>query len=320
MSYPLASAVLPPTIGRPMLEMGQSTASRLGWAVIGAAGLGLVAAVCVGGLRLADILVVALLQFAALGACGTALRSRGWVRPSIGIAVESGAQLLLAALLAPLLSVVLARTNLPYRDEELLALDRALFGFDWGRMAAFAQTRPLLMEILGHVYASLSLQPIILFAMLIATGRAARAQAFCLAWILTLAATISVFPLVPAVGGYLHLGIAQADTHVLVPAAWNHIAVLGPARDGMISTLTGDTLDGIVTFPSFHAAAAVLLAWGFWGVQVLRWPALGINLAMMAATPVIGGHYLTDVVAGIALAGLALCVTDRLMRPASPSP
>ncbi len=260
-----------------------------------------------------------LLQLLALGICGRALRARDWVR--LGIAAETGAQFLLAGLLAPLLSVVVAGTNLPYRDEELLALDRALFAFDWGRVVALAQTQPLLMKVLSYVYASLALQPVFLFAALVATGRGAQAQMFCLAWVLTLAVTIAVFPLVPAVGGYLHLGVAQADTYVMFPAAWNHIAVLGPARDGMIATLTGtEALEGIVTFPSFHAAAAALLAWGFWSVPVLRWPALGVNLAMVVATPVIGGHYLTDVAAGIALACLALRVAARLPRTADPLP
>ncbi|OAS26701.1 phosphatase PAP2 family protein [Methylobacterium platani] len=306
-----------PARGPLVLRRGPGAASRLGWIVLGTAGLGLLAAASVGGFRIADHVLIALMQLVALGGCGAAIRARGWVR--VGTAADIAAQLLLAGLLAPLLSVVAASTNLPYRDEDLLALDAALFGFDWGHVVALAQTRSLLMEVLSHVYASLMQQLVILFALLLAAGRTARAQAFCLAWILTLAATIAIFPLVPALGGYLHHGVAQDDTHVLVSAAWRHVDILGPARDGTLSALTGESLGGIVTFPSFHAAAAALLAWGFWGLPVLRWPALALNLAMLAATPVIGGHYLVDVVAGLVLAGLALGFVRLLTRmPAAP--
>lgn len=288
------------------------------WSIVAAAGGLLLAAVSVGGFRIADhVLAGALVQLAALGACGAALRTRGWER--LGSGAEVASQLLLAGLLAPLLSVVAASTNLPYRDEDLLALDMALFGFDWAHVIAVARGWPLLLEVLSHVYTSLLLQLTILVAALLTIGRVARAQAFCLAWVLTLAATVAVFPLMPALGGYLHFGVARANTHVLVTAAWHHVEILAPARAGTLSALTGDTLGGIVTFPSFHAAAAALLAWGFWGVPVLRWPALAVNLAMVAATPVIGGHYLVDVLAGLVIAGLALCVAARLVRAATPS-
>ena len=48
---------------------------------------------------------------------------------------------------------------------------------------------------------------------------------------------------------------------------------------------------GIITFPSFHASAAILLAWGFWGVRFVRWPALALNLVMTVSCPFVGAHY-----------------------------
>ena len=71
-------------------------------------------------------------------------------------------------------------------------------------------------------------------------------------------------------------------------------------------------LSGIVTFPSFHAASAVLYAWALWAVRWMRPVALLANGAMLAATPLNGGHYFVDVIAGMAIAALAIVAARRV--------
>ena len=71
---------------------------------------------------------------------------------------------------------------------------------------------------------------------------------------------------------------------------------------------------GLITFPSFHAALGVIFARAFWSVPWLRWPALAVNLLMIAATPVNGGHYFVDVAAGGAVACVAIWAAERLQR------
>ena len=73
-------------------------------------------------------------------------------------------------------------------------------------------------------------------------------------------------------------------------------------RDGSLRVLDFNKLTGIVTFPSFHAAAAVLYLWAFWPVRWIGPIALVTNIAMLLATPICGGHYFVDVFAGIAIA------------------
>ena len=65
-------------------------------------------------------------------------------------------------------------------------------------------------------------------------------------------------------------------------------------------------LAGIVTFPSFHAAAAVLYLWAFWPVRWFGPIAIVANCAMLLATPIGGGHYFVDVFAGIAIAASSI--------------
>ena len=73
-------------------------------------------------------------------------------------------------------------------------------------------------------------------------------------------------------------------------------------------------LGGIVTFPSFHAASAVLYAWALWPVRWMRPIVVLAFGAMLAATPINGGHYLIDIIAGTAIAVLAIVAARRAGR------
>jgi membrane-associated phospholipid phosphatase len=74
-----------------------------------------------------------------------------------------------------------------------------------------------------------------------------------------------------------------------------------------------DNLEGLIAFPSFHTAAAVLYAWAVWPIRSIRWPLAALNLAIISTTPVCGAHYAIDVVAGAAVA-LGSIVASSLLR------
>src|SRR6185312_2809386 len=63
-----------------------------------------------------------------------------------------------------------------------------------------------------------------------------------------------------------------------------------------------DDIRGIIAFPSYHAACAVILTYFLRGIPLLFPAAALFNLAMLLATPVIGGHYIVDVLAGVVVA------------------
>jgi membrane-associated phospholipid phosphatase len=103
------------------------------------------------------------------------------------------------------------------------------------------------------------------------------------------------------VWGYLHL--TQADYPAIIPVAQEtHLPIFHGLRDGTFRALTAMTAEGIITFPSFHAALAVIFAVALWPVPILlRWIGLALNILMIASTPIDGGHYFIDVIAGIAI-------------------
>src|SRR5262249_14325691 len=73
-------------------------------------------------------------------------------------------------------------------------------------------------------------------------------------------------------------------------------------RAGTLRTLDLEHFGGAVTFPSFHAAAAILYAWALWPLRWVRPFSLAVNGLMLVATPIGGGHYLVDVLAGVMVA------------------
>ncbi len=57
----------------------------------------------------------------------------------------------------------------------------------------------------------------------------------------------------------------------------------------------------MITFPSYHSVMAVLLAYAARGT-FLSFLSLVLNALMLVSVPTEGGHYLTDAIAGIAIA------------------
>jgi membrane-associated phospholipid phosphatase len=84
-------------------------------------------------------------------------------------------------------------------------------------------------------------------------------------------------------------------------------------RDGSFRLVMASGSEGIITFPSLHAALAVILIAAFWPVPIARWVSAVVNALMLAATPIDGSHYFVDVLAGIAIAVLCLVVAHKLV-------
>ncbi|RYE02606.1 MAG: hypothetical protein EOP61_08020 [Sphingomonadales bacterium] len=214
-----------------------------------------------------------------------------------GIA-ESALLFLAVAILMPFCAVILATVNLPIADPALAEIDRAFFGFDRHRfVASVAASSPGFIRAMTWVYNSLTVQPFLLLALLFLTRRASRAWTLLTAWSCALALCVAVSALVPAYG--------------TPPYALEFIAVLDGARDGSLRILAAPSLTGIVTFPSFHAAGAAMLAWGFHCLPGGRLMAV-FNAVMVVSALFVGGHYLIDLLAGLAVAAGAIWAAKRI--------
>jgi len=233
----------------------------------------------------------------------------------ISTGAETGAQLVLILLLGVLLSYAAATANFAYRDAELHAADR-WFGFDWRAYLDYFNTHFYLGYAAHIIYLSINLQPILVIFALTAAGQFLRLQQFVLATGLALCATITIFIFTPAVNNFAFHNLQQSDFANLSPTFSFDIAHhLEALRHATTYVVRLDGLDGLITFPSFHAVSALLFVWAAWPIRQLRWGICLLNLVMVAAIPVDGGHYLIDIVAGGVVAAIAVLATIRLQRP-----
>lgn len=100
-----------------------------------------------------------------------------------------------------------------------------------------------------------------------------------------------------------------------VHAGWSAVEVLSRIRDGSLHELGPASVTGLVSFPSFHTAGAVLLFWGFRRVPVVGPAFMALDVGVILTAPLIGSHYFSDIVGGLGIALLAITAT----RPADAS-
>jgi hypothetical protein len=226
--------------------------------------------------------------------------------PKLVFALVAIGQLLMVATLMGPLSYVAAATNWPLLDNMLLAIDRTL-GVDPEVIARFVNDHPAVASCLNTSYGFIKWFMLGVPIILAATLRTVRLQLFVGATSLALASTIAISILTPAVGTYYGLNVSPAEFTTLNTSAymaqWRDILAL---RDGSLRHLELFNLAGVVSFPSFHAASGVLYMWALWPVRWIGPLAAAMNAMMIAATPVIGAHYMIDIIGGVPLAAASI--------------
>lgn len=219
-------------------------------------------------------------------------------------------QIVLVLLLGVLLTYAATAANFPYRDAELHKLDQAL-GLDRTVYLDLFRAHPWLNDIVAVAYLTLLPQFAIVPVMLLATGKTARAHSLLFAIGIALLLTSMVATFVPAVSAFYYLDIAPLALATLSLDFQSLLRTIEALRSGALQTIRLDDLQGLITFPSFHTAGGLLLAWAAFAVPYVRWVGLGLNAALIAATPVVGAHYFIDLMGGAAVAAIAIFVANK---------
>ena len=235
--------------------------------------------------------------------------------PRVASGLENTAQVISFAAVAAPLSYLAAAANLPLQDHMLDAADRAL-GLDWQALLGWMNASPGVYAVLRPIYFSLTLQMTAAVLSLAFTGRLLRLRVYVLSFILAALITIAISALLPAAGAWPYYGLTAADLPHLTPAVSTSWPVFYGLRDGSFRALTAIGSEGIISFPSLHAALAVIVVLALWPIPILRWAILALNIAMLAATPIDGSHYFTDVFAGVGLAVLCFVASHRIVTRA----
>jgi membrane-associated phospholipid phosphatase len=225
--------------------------------------------------------------------------------------LESIALMSLLGVLAMLGTYAIAALTDGYADPLLAAAD-SLLGFDWVGLYHLTGANPWLSLIGRLAYLTIFFSPTIILLALHWTGRTADARRFLFAFAVSVAITLLVFAFFPARAALAHhLG---ADATYMPATGADYVRTIESLRAGTLTHVDLGSLQGLVAFPSFHAAGAFLFIWAAWPVKWLRGPMLVANVLMLAATPIEGGHYLVDLLGGALVAALSIGVVRRLSR------
>lgn len=276
------------------------------WCLIGAILLATLVWMRVAGLNFAWE-SAALTVGACAGLAALAAFYRTWrPEPRIADTLTALAQVIAFGACAAPLSYAVAATAGPLWDSTFHSWDLAL-GLDWRAYLGWVDAHPKLAIAMMLAYRSLLVQMMLVVILLGFCGRLLALRGFVVALCLSGTVTVLIGGLTPALTNFTTLNVNMADfPHVQPVAASVHVAQLMALRDGTLRTLSLDSLEGIVAFPSFHATLGALFLWAFWSLRGARLPALVVNGLLVASTPIDGGHYFVDVIAGLAIAVLAI--------------
>lgn len=282
------------------------------WATIG------VIAIAVAGAALAGLVEIAWRSFLAPATVAALLTAGGHYyhtarsEQRLGAILIATAQIICFAAVGAPLSYLAAMSGFPLQDAMFDAWDRALH-FDWVPMMQFVAAHPMLQLVLHFAYASFALQSVTTIMALGIAGQLDRLAGFVAAFIATTLVTIAVSAVYPSVGPWVFLDVQPAAASGFLPTSSTSWPVFLGLRDGTFHTVTGINAEGIITFPSLHAALGVLFPLALWRTQVVRWFAFVLNGLMLIATPAYGSHYVVDVIAGVIVAVACWVVVMRLV-------
>ncbi|MES2128869.1 MAG: phosphatase PAP2 family protein [Pseudomonadota bacterium] len=208
--------------------------------------------------------------------------------------------ILLAA--AGVLSYVGTALGQPLCDAALVRFDAAL-GFDWLRWHAQVEGQRALHWLLLLAYLSGPFQIVAAVIYFGVTGQDGCNRELWFNATAAMLLTIVVAALFPAAGAYHYF---RLDWH-FAPQLPDFFAMRSGGPHQFVA------LQGLVSLPSYHTAQALLFIYAY-RAQPRAFPwVVGLNLLMLLATPVMGGHYLADILAG---AGVALAAMARqAVRP-----
>ena len=223
---------------------------------------------------------------------------------------ETSLMLFVTIAMGGVASYVAAAETHGYSDAILDRADQVL-GFNWLWLYGVVTAHPWLQRLGQVFYDSIYVSPLVVLGYLAWHGHRGHARRFVLvAWI-AITLTLLLFPLFPAKGALDYLWQGGAVPY-LPREGFGQDIIIEALRDRTLTTIDLAALRGVVCAPSFHTVCAVVFIVTAWPLKALRWVIVPVNLAMLAATPVEGAHYLVDMLVGVLVALIAVAIARQV--------
>ncbi len=211
-----------------------------------------------------------------------------------------------------LLSYFSMRLNFPLVDRELDQLDK-LLKLDWTTYKNFVLSSDIIKFLFINCYRFLDYQIIASAYIAILFLRFKEYQIFIISFASSAVIVCFISAFLPAYAVFHYYGIVEEMSRAIpLEAGYGHISQLDIIRAGQPFDPFSN-LFGLISFPSFHACGGVLLAWLFWQIPIIRWVLVPFNIILILATPVVGGHYFVDVIAGVIIGLTVVTITNHVV-------
>lgn len=298
---PGAQGIVPPAE-----RARRSHVCRLGWSATAA---GAVLAACVLTASRMQIVPMSAVQlFSIVATLGCIHVVYGRYRPNIRIELASGAlaMMIASALAAGIMSNAGLRLRHPLIDATLAQADAAM-GIDTPAVVLAFVGHPVVTQLLDLCY--LSAFPLAFLVAAICAVRGQTDRVWETSWSFSVCILVcsAVAALYPAIGNVPHAGLEGLAGHGLPAGSGTyHLQAFRSLYGGSDPQLDLRQLEGVVTFPSFHVIMGLIVAWALRGNGLTTAVAVVWCAAVAISTVPIGGHYVTDLIAGSIL--WAVCV------------
>lgn len=222
------------------------------------------------------------------------------VAPRCAVALASFFVLMLAGAAAGTLSMVGQMFGLPLIDRWLAAADEQL-GITALDIVRIVVAAPILPKLLAITYVLSPLLILISAFVLSIMGRTQRVWELCAAFSFCLLVATVMSALFPAIGAFAYSGIAAVHGSQLPGGSGvYHLEAFHALRGASEVVINPFKLQGLVTFPSFHTAMALMTTAAWRDTPLIRRPMIAWNALVVVSTIPIGGHYIVDLVGGAA--------------------
>jgi hypothetical protein len=205
-------------------------------------------------------------------------------------------------------------------DPLLMQID-ALLGYSWSGLVTWTSRHPPFGAMLQFVYLSSMPQLIIVILVLGFSGRRDDLHRFLLTGLIAALITIGFWGFFPSSG----------------PAAWEALPedvlaalpmVVGPGYGAELHRLAAEGVKfitpkevlGLIAFPSFHTVMALLSVFFMAQFRKAAPVFVALNMLMLPAILVHGGHHLVDLLGGAAAKAAAMALSGLALRQMKHAP
>jgi membrane-associated phospholipid phosphatase len=230
----------------------------------------------------------------------------------------------LSLLICGLISNVGLRLRAPTVDAALARMDD-IVGWDVSVAVPAFTAHPWMIDSLAFTYNLSGPLAVGSIVVTLLAGQLGKAWELFNTTVLTMQVIAAISIIAPARGAMAHFDLLYLQGNGLPRGAGiYHLAAFDHLHVGTEPHFGLADMSGLVTFPSFHTVLGLLLAQALAETR-LAWLGVAASAAVIVSTIPIGGHYVSDILAGTLIWLIAAIIARRINGPSdryyrTPSP